>query len=699
MRSTWPRDEPGIVNVAWQAFGRKAAGYFRRSLAAGTRAIGVLLLTSLAPGAWAQKPPADLTEMKLEELMNIEVASVYGASKYLQKVTEAPSSVTIVTSDEIQKYGYRTLADALRSVRGFYVSYDRNYSYLGLRGFARPGDYNTRILLLVDGHRVNENVYDMAPIGTEFPIDVDLIDRVEIIRGPSSSIYGTNAFFGVINIITKRGRDLKGAEVSGDLASFGSRRGRASYGNKFKNGLEMLFSGSLYDSHGHGRLHFAEFDSLATYNGIAENGDQDQFEQFFAKLSYRDFTLQGVYGAREKRVPTASWGAVFNDPRNHTLDVRAYLDITYARRFANQWELLGRLYCDKYYYDGDFVFDYSESDTPFLVVNKDFGRGRWWGGELKMAKTLFERHKFALGSEYRHNLQQDMFNYDADPFFQYLDARGSSKVWSLYLQDEIALRNDLMLNAGVRHDRYATFGGTTNPRLGLIYSPFEKTTLKLLYGDAFRAPNAYELSYYGTGLKPNPNLKPETIETYEVVWEQYIGKRFRVAAAGFHYNIGGLINQQTDPADGLSVYKNAERINAEGLELELEKKWAWGLEGGLTYAFQDAKSQTLGGHLTNSPKHLGRFNLSVPLVKKKLFASMDVRYVGQRKTLAGNYAGAHVVPNFTLFSRNLMRRWEISASLYNLFNKRYGDPGAEEHCQDIIEQDGRSFRVKIGYRF
>src|SRR5205814_2487644 len=153
------------------------------------------------------------------------------------KVTEAPASVTIITAEDIRKYGYRTLADILRNVRGFYVTYDRNYSYLGVRGFGRPADYNSRVALLVDGHRVNDNVYDQAPLGTEFPIDVDLIDRVEVIRGPNSSLYVANAFLGVINIITKRGRDSKMENVSGELASFGTVQGRVSYANKFDNGL------------------------------------------------------------------------------------------------------------------------------------------------------------------------------------------------------------------------------------------------------------------------------------------------------------------------------------------------------------------------------------------------------------------------------------------------------------------------------
>jgi iron complex outermembrane receptor protein len=86
-----------------------------------------------------------LTDLSLEQLMEIQVATVYGASKYEQKVTEAPSSISIVTADEIRKYGYRTLADILRGQRSFYATYDRNYSYAGVRGFGRPGDFNTRV--------------------------------------------------------------------------------------------------------------------------------------------------------------------------------------------------------------------------------------------------------------------------------------------------------------------------------------------------------------------------------------------------------------------------------------------------------------------------------------------------------------------------------------------------------------------------
>src|SRR5580658_10704078 len=166
---------------------------------------GILVLGGVC-SAQASKPQ-DLTDMSLEQLSQM---TVYSASKHEQSVSDAPSSVTIITADEIQRYGYRTLADILESVRGFYITYDRYQSYVGVRGFGRLGDWNSRVLLLIDGNRINDVVLGQALLGTEFPLDVDLIQRVEIVRGPSSSLYGAAAFFAVINVITRKGTDLRG---------------------------------------------------------------------------------------------------------------------------------------------------------------------------------------------------------------------------------------------------------------------------------------------------------------------------------------------------------------------------------------------------------------------------------------------------------------------------------------------------------
>lgn len=646
------------------------------------------------------KPRPDLTEISMEDLMKIEVESVYGASRYMQKVTEAPASITIISADEIKKYGYRTLADILRSIRGVYVTSDRNYSYIGIRGVARPGDYNTRVLLLVDGHRINDPLYDQATLGTEFPLDVDLIERVEFVRGPSSSIYGTNAFFGIINIIPKRGRDLKGIEVSGEAGSFSSYKGRISYGNIFKNGAEIFLSASLHDSQGNRRLYYTEFDDPTTNNGIAENADQDSYKSFFANVAHRGFTLQGVYSSRDKSIPTGSFGTVFNDVRNYTVDRRSYLDLKYERDLSNRLGLMARLYYDHYHYDGDYVYSYSGEASGPSYVDKDHGQAEWWGGEVKITAMLPGRNKVTVGSEYRDNAHQNQKAYSIDGNYVSFDDRRSSNVWALYLQDELTIRPNLILSAGVRYDNYSTFGGTTNPRLGLIYSPTKKTSLKFLYGQAFRAPNAYEL-FYGSGFvyKSNHSLRPETIKTSEIVWEQYAGDHLRFAASGFYSRIDGLINQITDPADGLITFRNIESIRSKGFELEMQAKLHNGMEGRAGYTLQKAENSQNGETLTNSPCHLLKANWIAPIIKEKFFAGLDLQYTSRRETLAGNGAKAFWLPNLTLSGSNLFKRFDVSVGLYNLFDKKYGDPGAEEHRQDVIRQDGRNFRVKITWRF
>ena len=210
-------------------------------------ALAMVLVTPAAAAPQAKSNPADLTEMSLDELLSVEI---YSASKFLQKTSEAPAAVSVVTAADIKSYGYRTLADILASVRGLFVTGDRAYQYLGVRGFNRPGDFNSRILLLVDGYRVNDANYDTASIGQEFFLDVDLIERVEIVHGPGSSIYGSSAFFGVVNVITKGSRDFNRAQASGEVASFGTTKARLAYGKQFDNGAELLLSATRQSSRG-----------------------------------------------------------------------------------------------------------------------------------------------------------------------------------------------------------------------------------------------------------------------------------------------------------------------------------------------------------------------------------------------------------------------------------------------------------------
>jgi len=184
-----------------------------------------------------------------------------------------------------------------------------------------------------------------------------------------------------------------------------------------------------------------------------------------------------------------------------------------------------------------------------------------------------------------------------------------------------------------------------------------------------------------------------------LVWERYFSRHFLLAVSGFYYPIRGLINQQVDPGDGEAFFANAGSLNLRGLDLAVSRSVPGGLEGRLSYSFQALTNTTTRIAATNAPKHLIQASLSVPVVPHKVFASMDLQYVSNRATLAGPSSGAYVVPNFTLFSRSVSSNWELSASLYNAFDQRYADPAGNGLAQNVIVQDGRTFRIKVGYRF
>ncbi len=219
------------------------------------RALATVLVFWLAglPATRAQEAGstnvAGLKPLDLEQLFEVKVQTVCGASKHEQKVTEAPSFISIVTQDDIKQYGHRTLGEVLCSAAGFYVTDDRGYNAVGIWRINIPGAFGGRLLITVDGHRLNDPICDTAASGTDFLLDVNLRDRVEVIRGPGSSlygIYGNNAFFEVINDITRKGRDVNGTEFSASAGSFDTYTGRASFGNRFTNGVELLATGVLH---------------------------------------------------------------------------------------------------------------------------------------------------------------------------------------------------------------------------------------------------------------------------------------------------------------------------------------------------------------------------------------------------------------------------------------------------------------------
>ena len=656
------------------------------------------LILCFAPGAGAADPGLapkrpSLDELSIEDLMNIEVPKVYGASKFEQKTTEAPSSISLVSSDEIKRYGYRTLADVLQSLQGFHVSYDRNYAFLGTRG-VNLGDFNSRVLLLVNGHRVNNNLTDGAFIDSAFILDVDLIDRVEVIRGPGSVLYGNNAFFGVVNVVTRTGKQVNGAEASFEYAEFDTYKGRVTLGKSFTNGVELLLSGSLYDSAGPEKLFYKEFNTPAQNHGIAKNKDDDAFGSFFGSLSYSDFTLEGGFIHREKGNPTAQFGTTFNDSRLRTQDERSYTALKYAHSFPDVVDVTAQIYYDRSEFQIGYPVRFGAGTNVTDASSAEKDVGEWWGAELQFNKRLWDRHIITLGAEYRDDFRQQRQFSGQKPVEQTRQSHG------VYLQGDFAIRTNLHFNAGARYDQYGDFDAAFNPRVAVIYNPVEKATLKFIYGSAFRAPNFLE-----TTLSPPGRLQPEEITSYELVYEQEMARHLRSSISGFYNQMNGLIAFES----GRFVNFDAD---TRGLEMALEGFWTNGVRTRLSYTVQKTDSQSIGFELPDSPEHLVKANLSVPVFRDKVFAGLEFQYTTQRRslhntsdatgqpiTVQGPDARAFGIVNFTLYSRELVKDLEFSASIYNIFDRRFSDPATRFHTQDLLERDGRSFRLKMTYHF
>lgn len=650
----------------------------------------VAALVLAVPGPAAAQTPTrlDLGSLSLEELLAIEVK---GASRFLQDVREAAASITIVTAHDIQRHGHRTLADVLRSVRGFYTNYDRNYMYVGMRGVARPGDYNTRFLLLIDGHRLNDGVYDQAPVGTDFPIDLSLIERVEVIRGPASSLYGTNAFLGVINVVTVTGRMRQGVSVEVDGGSLGTARGSARYGALFGNGHEMIVGVSGYGSRGQSTLFYSEF-AEGPSNGLARGLDDDRAASVYGSYRAGALLVHGAFGDRDKQVPTGSFGTAFGDDRSRTSDQRGFVDVSYDGRFGAGWSGVARAAFDRYAYRGDYPTDYGD---PGVVVFEDGANVQTLTGELTARRSFGQRQLFTAGVEWRRQMNNHQWAGDAVNGPQ-LDLETPATGVGVYAQNEMRVAKWLIATGGLRLDRLPGYGHHLSPRVAIVALPRDGMSLKVLHGRAFRAPNAYEQHYYEAMRELSLRLEPERVVSNEVVWEQTFHGTFRLTASLFSNQVDGLIEQRRISDANSLYFANGAGMRGRGAELEIESRFDNGIVASIGQTYAHVRDSLSGARVSNSPRHLTKAAVQVPA--GPVMASIEGAYVGSRLTLDGSQIGGSFVPNLTITS-SLEQRWGFMLGIYNATDRRYGNPGAEEHAQQSLGQDGRTVLARVRLHF
>jgi iron complex outermembrane receptor protein len=649
--------------------------------------IGLLLSAMYHPA----RADADLTSRSLEQLLDV---SIVGASKYSQTQGEVAAAVSVITRQEIQAFGWRTLAEALGSLPGLYSTYNRQATSIGARGFGLPGDFNTRVLLMIDGIRVNDPTYDAGRFGWDFPLDMDLIERIEFIPGPGGAVYGQNAMLGVVNVITRSGAGLGGAELAAAYQEPQRlRQGRASWGAALDNGTDLLVSVSGLQSRGQDL--FFDFGPLPV-SGVATGLDGEKTQQALAHVSHGAWSLEEIYGWGKKEDPTASFFSTPLVPGQSQAVTTSLTQLQYQEKFAGDaLEVNAR------------VFNGAAGTVESLFVAdaryQTRGHSQSRGAELRLLSTAIAGHKLLVGVEGQDApvIDQSLHGYGfVNPAHDFLIQSPGYRV-GVYAQDEWKITERFSATLGLREDRNDVIGTTASPRAALIWQAAPATELKALYGVAHRAPNAYERNYGdGNSQIANPGLQGETIRTFEMVADQRVARDLTLRASLYQWKMSGLITQVFDPSSGIPPqYQSGPEVDARGVELSADKTWDSGarLRGSLSQ--QHAYYERGGGTLLNSPDHLGKLELSTPLPLARLRMGYEFRYDSSRLTRDGTTLGGFAVSNLILSTSTSHIGLDASLGVYNAFDKRYSEPGAENNWQNSFQQDGRSIRVTLRQKF
>ena len=550
------------------------------------------------------------------------------ASGVKQSTQRAPAVTSIITAQDIEAMGARTLEEALQSVPGFTVS-DNWYGTPAytIRGIS--SGFNPEILVMVNGFRIN-NIYSGSKHEHWSSYPVSTIQRIEIIRGPGSAIYGADAFAGVVNIITKTARDIEGTEIGIRLGTFETHDVWALHSTQWE-GFDIAIMTELNDSDGHQRIVEKDaqtaFDQLfGTNASLAPGPYGSKRTNYDIKLDIAKQNWQFRAAWFENRKTEAGAGiAQALDPTKPREVRRFTSDLTYHNpTFTDNWELEAQLH-----------YMHTRSVTAWQLFPPGAFGGTFPIGYLGYPSSSERHTQFSVSGIYRnlnHHLIRigagygyyDMYkvgefkNFGLDPMTGqplsplFLTDVSNTPVAYVreadrkdrfgFIQDTWTLNTQWELTTGIRYDSYSDFGSTTNPRLGLVWEPRTDLAVKLLYGKAFRAPSFQEQYNQNNPVAiGNPSLGPEKIETWELALDYRATSKIHFTLNLFHYDITNkIITTPIGPTE--QGFSNAASWQGKGGEFEM--RWKTSNKSSLlfNYSYQDSKDKITGMTLPNAPQ-------------------------------------------------------------------------------------------------
>ena len=633
----------------------------------------------------------DGTQASFHATLRYQPPPVKAASKTLTSIDDAPASVTVISGDEIRAFGYTTLPEALRAVRGIFVSDDRQYSYLGIRGFSPPGDLNTRVLILWDGHPMNDVWAGQGYAGRELSMDLSEVERIEIVRGPGSALYGTGAFFAVINVVPRDSLGRRNAEVQ---AGVGGEQGWSAHAaGAFKQGgASFLLAGGAYEAKG---AELTDLGSLGKVTGL----DGERAFGGSARAHWGPFTLVAKVNRRSKDIPDAPFDTAVGVAGTDVNDTRGFAELRFEKTLG-PGAFFARAYYDGSRYRGHWPYLLSDGS---IERDSDSGGADWIGTELRYRLPLLANNALTVGAEAQDQLrvEQAVFSAGDVPL-----ATQKRTLLSTYLLDEWRPARWVSLSAGLRIDKYLDLADAPiTPRLGLVLRPYEGGVTKLVAGQAFRVPDVYELDYGDGGLTqiPGGSLLPERITTFELEHTHALADELHLTVAAYHNRISNLVvlGQEAGPAQcgspGAQVaclqYQNSKRtLFATGAEAEL--RWQ---PGRFTLVDLSYSYVRLGGGFDSidatAPAHLASVRVLLPLSESIRLATQGSYQSDRRDPLSGTKAGEALLVDLGVSGE--VDHLRYFAGVKNLFDERYSLPLGTTFSTPALPQYGRTFLVQL----
>lgn len=709
-----------------------------------TSLVLALVICSSGLNAQTSTPSSsvDFYNLSLAELGQIEISIATGNSTPLDR---APATATVISASEIQAMGARNLNEVLETVPGLHVSLsslsrlDSVYSIRGIHTGLNP-----QVLLMLNGVPVQYNVQGGRP--TLFRLPVTSIERVEVIRGPGSAVYGADAYAGVINVITKDAGAIDATQMGGGVGSFNTLDLWLQTAGEW-NDIGLALSVAYQETDGDDKrkvsadLQSALDAALGNSASRAPGALSTRYKLLDTHLSLTSERVQfNLWNWYSKDAGVGAGAAQALDPVGRD-DSDLWLgDFTYRfNRDASVWDNSIRMSYLNYQQESQFVL--LPPGTKLLIGNDgniDFqnfaglivfpdgllGQPGGYAEDTQLDLVAIykgwdsHRIRVALGSRYQSLQPSEKKNFGpgvidgtesvvdgaltdvANTPNIFLDD-SSRRIRYVSVQDEWQLAGALQLTAGVRYDDYSDFGSTTNPRIALVWTASDELTTKLLFASAFRAPSFTEqFSKNNPVSLGNPDLQPERIDTIELNFAYSFTPDLIASLTLFEYEAEDMIEFIPDENSTTKTANNARDQNGQGFELELNWKPSSTLYFSSSYSQQDARDSFTNTAIPDAPGQQFKANVNWEFLPR-WFVHGQLNRVGDRQRAATDVRADisdYTLVNVTLRRKNITPNLDASLALRNLTDEDAREPSSGEIADDY-PLESRSIWLELRYRF